>query len=171
MKTITTTRLSTEVCTPWRMESAPSDGPTVRSSRYLIDAQRAGAESQRQIVSRFLAEIAGNLAAILNLALDGGRGNNPVIQNDGHLAANILLSEGPEALGGFRREREIHLPEARIRVVAILHCAAQVAAVNGSGAAQDIPGFAGIDSTRGAARLRAAGDEVRAWRQNPAVTA
>ena len=87
------------------MESAPSDGPTVRSSRYLIDAgKRAGAKGQRQIVRGFLAEIAGDLAVILNLALDGRCGSHEMIQNDGHLAAQIILSEGSETACGFRRE-------------------------------------------------------------------
>src|SRR5207245_9706564 len=41
MKSMTTTRLTSEACKPCRIESAPSDGPTVRSSKYLIEAGSA----------------------------------------------------------------------------------------------------------------------------------
>src|SRR4029077_8403623 len=126
--------------------------------------KRTGAERQCQVVSGFLAEVAGNLAAIINSALYGGSGSYAVIQNNGHLAANVLLSEGSKALGGLRREREIHLPHARIRGVAIFHGAAQIAAGDDWGAAQDVPAFGGVKSPRGVARLGAPGDEFCARR-------
>src|SRR5207245_9297708 len=75
----------------------------------------AGTKCQRQVVSRFLAEITRDFAAVLNFALDAGSGTNEVVQNYGHLAADILLCEGPEAVCRIRREREIDLPHAGIR--------------------------------------------------------
>ena len=41
MKPITATKPTIEAITPWRIESAPSDGPTVSSERDLIEAGRA----------------------------------------------------------------------------------------------------------------------------------
>ncbi len=121
-------------------------------------------------MSGLLAEIAGDLATILNLALDGRGGSHKVIQNDGHLAANILLREGAEAPRGFGRQSEINLPHAGIRRAAVLDGAAQVAAGDGSRTAQHIPSFAGVDSTGGIARLRAAGHKFRAGRQHAAMS-
>ena len=59
MKIITTSKLSTEACTPWRMESAPER----RANGALFQifdgcGKRTGAQHQRQIVRGFLAEIA-----------------------------------------------------------------------------------------------------------------
>ena len=38
---MTASKPTIEAITPWRIESAPSDGPTVSSERYLIEAGRA----------------------------------------------------------------------------------------------------------------------------------
>src|SRR5260370_37600228 len=56
----------------------------------------AGAERQCQVVSGFPAEVAGDLAAIVHSALNGGSGSYAVIQNHGHLAGKALLSKRSE---------------------------------------------------------------------------
>src|SRR5260370_36936076 len=133
--------------------------------RFSRGGKSPGSEGQRQVVSGLLAEIAGDLATILNLALDGRGGSHKVIQNDGHLAANILLREGAEAPRGFGRQSEINLPHAGIRRAAVLDGSAQVAAGDDSRTAQHIPSFAGVASTGGIAHVRAARLIVRGGRE------
>ncbi len=59
--------LPIEARTPARIESAPSDGPTVRSSRYLMEAGSAPARRTRaRSFADVLAEVAFNHAAIFD---------------------------------------------------------------------------------------------------------
>ena len=52
MKSTTPTKPTNTAVKPARMESAPSDGPTVRSSRYLIEA---GSDPERNTSARSAA--------------------------------------------------------------------------------------------------------------------
>src|SRR5258708_38659302 len=112
-------------------------------------------------MSGFLAEIAGDFAAVLDFALDGRSGSHKVVQNDGHLTAEILLGERSETPSCFGGEGEVNLPHAGIRRVAILDGAAQVATGDGGRAAHDIPGVARVDPACVIARLRAGGTTLR----------
>jgi len=109
MKTMTTSKLRTEARTPWRMESAPSDGPTVRSSRYLIEAGRAPARSTR---ARSCADSWLKFhQCVLNPRCGFGSPapNDLLLEHDGHLAAAILFGEWAKAPRRFTGEDEIDL--------------------------------------------------------------
>ena len=61
MNTMISSRPTTEEMTPARIESAPSDGPTTRSSQVgQRRRQRAGAQRQRQVVGDLRGEAAAD---------------------------------------------------------------------------------------------------------------
>ncbi len=64
--------------------------------------QRASAEHQCQVVRRFLTKISLDEARIVDAAVDHRRGVDAVLQNDGHLAVDVLLRKGAETLRAFR---------------------------------------------------------------------
>ena len=102
MKIITTTRLTIDACTPCRMESAPSDGPTVRSSRYLMEAGSApDTQHQSKIVRFLLAKLAFDHAGIVNSAINDRSGLKPVLEDDTQLLADVLLGEGTKPAARF----------------------------------------------------------------------
>ena len=76
--------------TPWRMESAPSEGPTVTSCRYLIPAGSAPERSvsARSWVSSW-AERSGDAALIVDLLLDGGHRFHFVIEHHRQVVADV----------------------------------------------------------------------------------
>src|SRR5260370_41056684 len=110
-------------------------------------------------MSGFLAEIAGDFAAVLDFALDGRSGSHKVVQNDGHLPAEILLGERSETPSCFGGECELNLPHAGIRRVAILDAAAKGATCDGCRAAQPNPGPAHVHPTWALPPFRAAGNK------------
>ena len=77
--------------TPARIESDPSDGPTVRSSRYLMPAgRRARIQDQRQILGCLLAHAAAaDPPLVVNLLVDGRDFPHPVVQHHRQLVADV----------------------------------------------------------------------------------
>ena len=61
MNSVTSVRPVIDAMTPARIESAPSDGPTVRSSRYVSDA---GSAPERSVSARSLASCCVKLPAM-----------------------------------------------------------------------------------------------------------
>ena len=144
MKIITTSRLTIEACTPWRIESAPSDGPTVRSSRYLIEAGSAPERKhQSQVVRFLLAELAFDHAGVVDAAVNDRSGLQPVFEHDAELLADILFGERTEPAARFGGKREIHIVEAGIFRAAHGGGAAQVAAGDDRDAVDQVPAFGG----------------------------
>ncbi len=77
--------------TPARIESDPSDGPTVRSSRYLMPA---GSAPEFRTRARSLACLLAHAAAadpplVMDLLLDGGHFPHPVIQDHREFVAHV----------------------------------------------------------------------------------
>ena len=144
MKTSTTSRLMTEACTPCRIESAPSEGPTVRSSRYLIDA---GSAPERSTRPRSFASCSPNWpvdhAGIIDAAVDDRRGLHLVLEHDAQLLADVLFGEGAKAAARFGGKREIHIVEAEVFRAAHSGGAAQVAPGDNGHAVDHIPALAG----------------------------
>ena len=95
-------------------------------------------------MSRLLTEAALNVAAVVNAAIDSRRGVNTVLEDDGHLTADVLLGEGTEAASAVGRQGEIDLPLTGIVGVAILSGTAQVAPGDHGGAIQDVPHLASV---------------------------
>src|SRR6266403_777299 len=95
----------------------------------------------------FLAEVSFDQTGIINAAIDHRRGIDAGLQYNGLRAASALLGNSAEAAGSFRRKREVHLTHTRIRSIASFDGAAQVAAGDDRGAAQDVPAFGGVEST------------------------
>ena len=118
--------------------------------------KRAGAKHQGQVVGALLTETPFNHSRIVDAAVDDRGGLDAMVEDNGHAITDVLLREGAEPPGGFRREREIHLPATGIPSVAILNRSAQIAASYDRGAIQDIPNVS---------RVRSANAVVRAGRQ------
>src|SRR5262249_6795152 len=121
-----------------------------------------------QFVRALLTETPFNHATVIDAPIDDGIRIDAEIQissrfevlsrfaeDNGHVAANILLREWPETVCCFRRKRKVHLPGAGIGGVARFHCATQVAAGNNWCAVQYIPSFSRIRSTGPSAAVRA----------------
>ena len=160
--------LPIEARTPSRIESAPSEGPTVRSSRYLIEAGNAPAfKHQRQILRGFLGEIAGDFAAIFDAAVDHGRGVNLIVEHDGHAVADVRFGEGAEAGRGSGRKRELHVILAGIGGAGLRGRAAQVLAGDDGSAIQNVIDL--LRSLPGSGAFRLAGNDFCAGRQNATV--
>src|SRR5206468_9472906 len=85
----------------------------------------------------FLAKIPFNHAGVIDAAINHGSGLDLVIEDNRHSVANILFREGPKALGGFRRKREIHLPHAGVGSITRFDGAAEVAAGDYGSAVQE----------------------------------
>src|SRR6266571_8807406 len=101
--------------------------------------ERAGAKNQREIVSLFLPEVSLDKTGIFNAILDDGRGIDAVLEDNGHLAADVLFREGAEAARGVRGKREIDLPLPGHLRIAVFLGAAQVATGDDRGAVEQIP--------------------------------
>src|SRR5260370_28988874 len=100
-----------------------------------------------------LSEVTSVLAGILNFALNGGSRIHLVIQNDGHLATNVFLSEAHKAWGSLLRKGEINLPHARIGCTSIFNGAAKVAPSDSRSAVEAIPDLTGIWKSFGGSTL------------------
>src|SRR5712691_3291730 len=149
MKSMTTTRLTSEACKPCRIESAPSDGPTVRSSKYLIEA--GSAQLQRQVVRFLLPEAPLDHAGIVDPAVDHRSGVYSVFQHDGHLPAHVLLGKRAEAAGSFVGQIKLHFVVAGVLGAALLVGAAEVATGHDRRAIKyipDLPGRASVTACR-----------------------
>ena len=95
---MTTIMLPIEARTPSRIESAPSDGPTVRSSRYLIEAGSAPARStSAKSFAESCAEISFDQSGIVDAAFDLRRGMYLVVENNGHRLADMRFGERTES--------------------------------------------------------------------------
>src|SRR5581483_6911565 len=85
MNMITRLAPTTNEITPWRIESLPSEGPTVLSSRIS-----AGAEHDRKIARFFDIEIAGDRSvAAADPLLDDRRGVNAIVEDDRQAAFDV----------------------------------------------------------------------------------
>ena len=108
MKISTATMPITAARTPERIESAPSDGPTVRSSRYLMLAGRA---PERRIIERSLACCSVMRPPLIEPwsrigFLDVGHFLHFVVEHHGQAVANVSGSEAVEPLPALAGERE-----------------------------------------------------------------
>ena len=124
MNTMTATMPMIAARTPWRMESAPSDGPTVTSCRYLIPA---GSAPERSVKARSCvscgAEGAGDAALIVDLLLDGGHRLHPVVEHHRQLVVDVCAGECREAPSAITRQGEIDIRTRRSRRVRNRPCA------------------------------------------------
>ena len=73
------------------MESAPSDGPTVRSSRHFdTRRQRAGAQIQRQVGGFLMTATIPSITPLsLILPLNHGSAEHQLVQHDGQPVADV----------------------------------------------------------------------------------
>src|ERR1700722_1448629 len=90
-----------------------------------------------------------------------------MLENDRHLAIDVLLGEGTEAARGVGGEGEVDLPLAGILRGAIFGGAAEVAAGDDGRAAQNVPDFTLIGSR--ARRFVAACGDFAGWRKHAGV--
>ena len=94
MKTNTANMPIIAASTPARMESVPSDGPTVRSSRYLIPAGSAPElQNHRQILHFLLGEAALDDSGITDRFVDASNALNFVIQDDRETVIHVRGGE------------------------------------------------------------------------------
>ena len=109
MKISTAIMPITAARTPARIESAPSDGPTVRSSRYLmLGRQCARAQDHGQILGLLLVHAAAaDLALIANRLLDVRDFLHFVVEHHGEAVADVSGGEVKEALPAFAGQREV----------------------------------------------------------------
>ena len=96
----------TAAFTPERIESLPSDGPTVRSSRYLMPA---GSAPERRIIDRSLACCWLMLpplicASVADGFLDIRDFLHLAVEHHARLLADMRRSEVVEALPAFARK-------------------------------------------------------------------
>ena len=96
-------------CTPERIESAPSDGPTVRSSRYLMPAGRA---PERSVIDRSCVCCCGEPpvddAGVLNRFFDHRHFLHLVVENHRQVVADMRRSEGVELAPALAGKNEPH---------------------------------------------------------------
>ena len=114
---------------PRRMFSAPSEGPTVRSSMISIGAASApGAQQQRHVVRLLRGHAAADLdAPAADLGADHGRGHHLALalleQQDRHALAHVLARDLLEDARAGAVQADVHrrlaglVVEARLRVV------------------------------------------------------
>ena len=113
MKIITATMPMTAARTPSRIESAPSDGPTVTSCRYLMPAGSAPERKrQRQVLRLFGTEGAGDAALVVNLLLDGGHRLHVVVEHHRQLVADVCAGKGREAPSAVAGQSEVDVRTA-----------------------------------------------------------
>src|ERR1700693_2195727 len=107
MKITTRTTPTMLATAPAWIESAPSSAPTVRSSRIVIGAGRAGAQQERKIACRLHREAARNDAAAAEDRLaDDRRADHLAVEHDGEGLADILAGRIAEAPRPGRVELE-----------------------------------------------------------------
>ena len=75
--------------------------------------QSAGTEDLRQFVRRLLRKAAFDHSVVFDFSVDDGRGINVMVENNGELAANVLLGELAKMPCGILGQHEIHLPKSR----------------------------------------------------------
>src|SRR5215831_539713 len=107
MKMNTTMAEPAMAISPLRIESAPSEGPTVRSSRMVTGAGKAPARST----------IARSGAPSRDALVDARGRIDGAVQDDGQPPADVLLGDLAEDPRAGRRELDRHLPVAhRVRI-------------------------------------------------------
>ena len=110
MKRTTEARATIAATRPALIESAPSDGPTTSSSRYMIDAGNApDFRHERQVLSRLRRKAtgaSGNDSGIGNARVDSRRGLNSFVENDGKHFSDIFFGHTAHPLRAFRIQIE-----------------------------------------------------------------
>src|ERR1700681_3434896 len=73
-----------------------SEGGADRTLLEILDGgrKRAGTQYQREVIGLLFAKLRFDDSCVINSAIDGGRGLQPVLEDDTQLLADILFGEG-----------------------------------------------------------------------------
>ena len=101
----------------------------------------SGAKFDRQFVRGLLRVVAFDHAAVFNLAVDGGRLRDAMVEHNRQLLAHILFGERAKAASRFLRQNKVHLIRTWvIRLAVFLHATRLQVASGDDRSAADPPG-------------------------------